>query len=1039
MKLADVSIKRPVFATMMIMALLVLGLFAFTKLNVEQYPNVDLPVSAVTTVLPGAGPEQIETEITKPIEDAINTIGGIDNIQSISQEGVSIVIVQFHLEVNGVQAAQEVRDKVANIQAQFPDGTKTPVVQRYDPASQPILILAVSGPGTEKEVTTFTKNTIKPRLENVENVGTVNLVGGAEREIRIEVDPSQLQAYNLSIQDVINAVSASNVEIPAGNLIRGKRQLLLRTMGKFKTVDDFNKVVVATPDNQFVYLSDLATVIDGVKQQNSLTRLNGQTGVGIEILKQSGSNTVRVANAVKAEVDRLNSEIPAGYHVAVAIDYSTFIKQSVDDVLFDIIYGGFFAIFIIFFFLANFRSTIISGIALPTSIIASFFFMYVFHFTLNVMSLMALSLAVGFLIDDAIVVIENIYRHMQLGESPRQAAHNATDEIGLAVMATTFTVVAVFVPVAFMPGIIGRFFFQFGITVTAAVLVSLFVAFSFTPMLSSRWLRKEDETLTKEGSFVQRILYNFRRFFEWLNEKYRGALRRALDHRKTVVFGSFAIFIFSLYLGKYVGATFFPQEDQGQLSVSVTAAPGSSLEQTSAICRQIEQAAEKRRPMVQLVLTTIGEGNNPVTEATVYVKLVDKSQRDESVFQIMDDMRKELRYISGANLSFNLPGGPGGPQKPVQITIRGENLDTLQVLANQVERIVQSTPGAADVENSLQLSKPEVRIRVERNKASDLGINPLLVAATVRSMVDGTVATQFQGEKDQYDVRVNLVKKDRSNITDVSSFYIKSNHVLPNGEKLVVPLSAVADISQGTGPSEIDRYNRQRSITISANLLGGALLGNVIGNIQSGMAGIQKPAGYYIQVIGQGETQAQSFADIFMALALAMIFVYIVLAAQFESFIYPLSIMLALPMAVVGAIIALLIFHSAFSVMSMIGIIMLMGLATKNGILLVDYINTGRSRGLDRREAILQAGPVRLRPILMTTFAIIFGMLPIVFALGQGSEFRAPMGQAVIGGLITSTLLTLFVVPVVYTYLDDFSLRGIFHWIKRVIFRVKEG
>ncbi|MEJ2637780.1 MAG: efflux RND transporter permease subunit, partial [Calditrichia bacterium] len=958
-----------------------------------------------TTVLPGAGPDQIETEITKPIEDAINTIGGIDNIQSTSQEGVSIVIVQFHLNVNGVTAAQEVRDKVANIEAQFPDGTKTPVVQRYDPASQPILILAVSGPGTEKEVTNYTKYTIKPRIENVENVGSVDLVGGAEREIRVEVDPNKMQAYNLSIQDVINAVSASNVEIPAGNLIKGDRQLLLRTMGKFKTVDDFNKVVVAAPRNQLVYLSDIAEVIDGVKQQTSLTRLNGRTAVGMQILKESGTNTVRVANAVKQEVARLNSQMPPGYHIAVAIDYSIFIRESVNDVLFDIIYGGFLAILIIFFFLAYIRSTIISAISLPTSIIASIFFMYIFNFTLNVMSLMALSLAVGFLIDDAIVVIENIYRHMQLGESPRQAAHNATDEIGLAVMATTFTIVAVFVPVAFMPGIIGRFFFQFGITVTAAVLVSLFVAFSFTPMLSSRWLGKEDEELHKGGNIVQKILYYFRRMFEKLNDRYRGALGWSLSHRKTVLFGSVGIFIFSLYLGKYVGSTFFPEEDQGQLSVAVKAAPGSSLEQTADICKIVEHAADQRRPAVQLVLTTVGQGNNPVTEGTVYIKLVNKSKRQKSVFHIMDEMRRELRFVSGANLSFNLPGGPGGQQKPVQITVRGENLDTLQVLADKIEKIVQTTSGAVDVENSLQLSQPEVRIHVDRNKASDLGINPLLVASTVRSMVDGTVATQFQGENEQYDVRVNLMKKDRSNILDVSNFFIKSSHVTPDGQKLIVPLSTVAAITPGTGPSEIDRYNRQRSITVSANLLGGALLGNVIGNIQSGMNKIKVPPGYNMKVIGQGETQAQSFGDIFLALALAMIFVYIVLAAQFESFVYPLSIMLALPMAVVGAILALLISNSAFSVMSMIGIIMLMGLATKNGILLVDYINTNRGRGLERRDAIMEAGPVRLRPILMTTFAIIFGMLPIVFALGQGSEFRAPMGQAVIGGLISSTLL----------------------------------
>ena len=538
MKLADVSIERPVFATMMILALIVLGLFSYVKLNIDQFPDVDFPVCHRNDRAAGAGPEQIETDVTKKIEDAVNTIAGIDHIQSISQEGVSIVIIQFKLEVKGQQAAQEVREKIAAIRADLPTDIKDPVIQRIDPASQPILTLTVSGERSDKEITTYTKDVIKKRLENVPGVGRVDLIGGAEREIQIIVDGAKLQAYNLSIQDVIQSVGAANVEIPAGNLEQGSQQILLRTMGKYTSVEDFAKVVVATPGGKVVHLSEVATVEDGVKEQESLSRVNGKPAVGLNILRQSGSNTVRVADAIKKQIERIQKDLPADLRLTIARDNSKFIRDSVNDVVFDILYGGLLAVIVVYLFLANMRSTLISAIALPTSIIASFIIMYALNFTLNSMTLLALSLAVGLLIDDAIVVIENIYRHMQDGETAIEAAKAATSEIGLAVMATTFTVVAVFVPVAFMPGIVGRFFYEFGITVSVSVLVSLFVAFTLTPMLSSRWLKEEDEELKNEGSLLRRGLYWFNHAFAVMSAKYRNAIRWSLGHRKTVVLGS---------------------------------------------------------------------------------------------------------------------------------------------------------------------------------------------------------------------------------------------------------------------------------------------------------------------------------------------------------------------------------------------------------------------------------------------------------------------------------------------------------------------
>ncbi|HPR89091.1 MAG TPA: efflux RND transporter permease subunit, partial [bacterium] len=736
MKLADVSIERPVFATMMILALLVLGLFSYMKLNIDQFPDVDFPYVTATTVLAGAGPEQIETDVTKKIEDAVNTIGGLEHIQSISQENVSIVIIQFKLEVDGKQAAQEVREKIAAIRADLPDDIEDPVIQRLDPASTPIYTLALSGSLGDKELTTFAKDVVKKRLENVPGVGRVDLVGGAEREIEVRVDAARLQAYNLSIQEVVQAVAAANVEVPAGNLIQGERQILLRTMGKYTAVADFDRVIVASPGGKPVYLAEIATVVDGVEERTSLSRVDGKPAVVLSILKQSGSNTVRVADGITRQIAEIEKELPPQMELVTVRDNSTFIRDSVRDVLFDILYGGLLAVIVVFLFLANPRPTLISAIALPTSIVASFIIMYALNFTLNTLTLLALSLAVGLLIDDAIVVIENIYRHLMKGEKPMEAARKATGEIGLAVMATTFTIVAVFIPVAFMPGIAGRFFYQFGITVSAAVLVSLFVAFTLTPMLSSRWLREEDEELTNKGSLLRRGLYWFNHFFEILSEKYKKAIDWSLHHRKTMVFGAMATFFVSLFLIRFLATAFMPSFDMSQLTVTVDAAPGSSLEQTGRICGRIEETLH-RRPEVTMVLTTIGSGTDPVTKGTVFAKLVSKREREKGVEAIVGELRTELQSIPGANIGFTIQQGMGGAQKPMIMSVRGENLNVLKKLADRVERIVRATPGAVDVQNSLETSKPEVRIRIDRERAADLGANAALIATTARAMVDG--------------------------------------------------------------------------------------------------------------------------------------------------------------------------------------------------------------------------------------------------------------------------------------------------------------
>jgi len=1035
MKLADVSIKRPVFATMMILSLLVLGLFSFIKLNVDLYPDVDFPFVIVTTTLPGAGAQQIETDITKVIENSVNSIEGIDHISSISQDNLSIVTIQFKLSVNGKDAALDVIEKISAIRSQLPADVKDPIVQRYDPASMPIMTLAISGNLSAKDLTTFTKDVIQKRVENIQGVGSADIVGGAEREIQIEVDADKLRAYNLSIQEVINSVGSQNVEIPGGNLTEGSRQLLVNTKGKFKTVNDFNKVIVASPMGKPIFLSEVANVIDGTKEQTSLTQLNGKNAIGLNIIKQSGANTVNVARAVKNQIAKLKTEVPAGIDIVIAQDQSTFIEEAINSVFFDILYGGLLAVIVIYLFLANLRSTIISALALPTSIIASFILMYALNFTLNMMSLLALSLAVGLLIDDAIVVIENIYRHMSQGETALEAAKSATEEIGLAVMATTFTIVAVFVPVAFMPGLVGKFFYQFGMTITSAVLVSLFVAFTLTPMLSSRWLKREDEKLSPKGNPVNKSLYYFNHIFEKLNGNYHSALRWSLNHRKTVIFSSIIIFVLSLFIMGSLGFEFFPQSGQGEFNITVKAAPGSSLEETNNICKKIETVV-KKRPEVKDLLVTIGAGNDPVTKATILVKLVPKSERNINEFVLMEEIRNEIKYIPGAEYSLQEPGGPGGNQKPISLSVRGPDLNVLQDIAAKVENIVKQTPGAVDVGNSYEVSKPEVNIEIDRNKASDLGVNPYIVASTVRSFIDGTVATQFEGKEEQIDVRVKLKKDERKNINDLALMTVLSNKRI-SGQNLLIPITEIATVKQSVSPTQINRYDKQKEILVSANTYG-RTLGVILQDITNKTSAIKLAPGYSISVTGTGQMQSESFGDIFISLMLAIVFVYIVLAAQFDNFVHPLSIMLALPMAIIGAVLMLLIFGSSISIMSLIGIIMLMGLVTKNGILLIDYTNVLRERGIPRFEALLQAGPTRLRPILMTTFAMIFGMIPVAIGAGEGSEFRAPMGQAVIGGLITSTFLTLFIVPVVYSILDDLNSSSFTKFTKKLFSKKKK-
>ncbi|MEW5701312.1 MAG: efflux RND transporter permease subunit [Candidatus Zixiibacteriota bacterium] len=1027
MILADTAIKRPVFTVMVIAALMVLGVFSYNRMAVDLFPDVDFPFVVVVTVYPGAGPEAVESEITKRIEDQINTISGLKHLQSSSREGVSQVVAQFELGEDPADKALEVREKISAILADLPDDAEAPIIQRYDPDSDPIMSLVVSGSRPLKELTTLTKDVIKKRLESVPGVGAVSLIGGAEREIQIGLDADRLKAFAVSVEEVAGAVRMANVEFPAGRIDRGRSELTLRTLGKYSDWRDFGRLVVAHRQGDPIRLSDLAVVSDSVREQRNLSRFNGREAVSLDIVRQSGANTVRVADEVVRRIGELKGELPGDVDITVAVDNSVFIRDAVHDVMVNIYYGGLLAVLVIFVFLINWRTTLISALAIPTSIISSFTLMSLLGFTINFMSLLGLSIAVGLLIDDAIVVIENIYRNFHGGADNRTAAARGTSEIGLAVLATTFTIVVVFVPVAFMGGIVGRFFYQFGMTVAVSVLVSLFVAFTLTPMLFSRLVThpEEHESARRGRWFGERWLNTFDRGFnhgfDWVKRRYRGVLAWALDHRAATMAIAVVGFLASFGLVPLIGTEFLPQQDQAQVFVQFEAAPGTSLRETAALTAQVE---ERIRPLpeVRNIYTAIGSGQRGVNEGVTTVLLSPKSERQRGALEILSDIRRRTRDLPGLYLSLSLEP-QGEHSRPISLSVQGEDLRILRRIAGAVEDSTRSVPGARDVRNSLVGSRPEAQIIVERDRASELGLSMAGITSALRLLVEGDDITTYKEGNEEYKVRLRLAGADRADAWAVENLMIHSERDVPGQEHFFVPLKQVARLDQRGGPTEIRRYDRRREVLISGNIAADVFAGDVRDVALTKVRNIPTPPGYSIRATGEAEIQEESFGHIFTALFLAVIFIYFVLASQYESFTDPLAIMLSLPMALVGAFGGLFLFGSAISIISLIGVVLLMGLVTKNAILLVDFVKQARARGESRRDAILAAGPIRLRPILMTTLATIFGVLPLALGFGPGAELRAPMARAVIGGLISSTALTLLVVPVVYTLLDDLMTR----------------
>jgi HAE1 family hydrophobic/amphiphilic exporter-1 len=1022
MILSDLSVKQPIFATMMMVALVVLGLFSYKELSIDLFPDVDFPVVTVQTIYPGVAPETVETEVTKRIEEAINPIEGVKHISSTTTEGVSMVVTEFELGTDVNTAAQDVRSKVAALRRDFPTGVEDPVIERMDPDDLPIVSLSVSSPQlSPKDLTSLTEKVIRKRLENIEGVGSLKIVGGQRREIQVYLDTERMKAYSLTVPEVILALRRENIEVPAGKVSSGAVEEMVRVEGKVADPKLFQNLIVKTIRGVPVYLGEIAGISDGYEEQRTLALINGKRALAVELRKQSGSNTVDVAESVKAALPVLNQELPGRARLDVVRDSSLFIRESVDDVKNTLVLGALFTVFIVFLFLNSWRSTVITGLTLPVSIISAFIIMRVLGFSLNILTLMGLSLSVGLLIDDAIVVRENIVRHMQFGRDHFEAARIGTSEIGLAVMATTFSIIAVFVPVAFMKGIVGQFFYEFGITVAFAVLVSLFVSFTLDPMLSSRWYDPAVETDRKRHGLA-RLLEAFDNWFLGLRDTYEKSIVFSLRHRGWIMAVSLVLFAVSLVAFDHLGQDFMPSYDRGEFQVSFKTNPGSTLEQTESISNDIVRAISSKQG-VDYTFTTIGAGTtSALNEGIVYVKLKPARERPYSDARLRDRLRSEFAAFGRAVISLE-DVADMGDSKPLQISVKGPGMAEIDRISARVADLVRSVPGAVDVDRSLDRDKPEIKILIDRKLASDLGINLESLAVTVRALLNGEVATQFEDEDgDAYDVRVRLSGPQRKSVEVLSDIDLLSSKKDSSGGDLLIPVGQVASFHRGAGPAQIRHLDLVREVRIFANAANRPL-GNVEDDIKEGLKSFAMPAGYSVSFTGESETMSESFDSIYDALILAIVFIYLILASQFASFTHPLAIMLSLPLSLIGVVGILLLTGDTLSIMSMIGVILLMGLVTKNAILLIDCAKRLRLEGMDRAAALVEAGRTRFRPIVMTTMAMIFGMLPLAFEIGAGSEMRAPMARAVIGGLITSTLLTLIAVPVVYSLLDDLTHR----------------
>lgn len=1029
MNIPKLSINSPVLITMVMTALVVVGALSFTRLPVDLLPNVSFPVVAISTVYPGASAADVENNITKPIEEAVSSLNGVDTVTSTSQENLSLITIQFKLENDPQKAAQDVQEKINAIRGSFPRDALSPTIQRFDFSAIPIVTLGVAdqtGQLKPEDLRRLVDNSIRPRLERIPGVAQVAVTGGRQRQIQVQLDLDALRARRLAPAQVTSAIAQANTSLTGGTVTENGQDVLIRTPGDLISLDQINNVIITTQRGVPVYVRDVAAVIDGLDDVNTLSRLNGNDSIALSVQKQSGGNTVAVADAVKAEVVKLQTENP-NLTIVVASDQSQFIRNSVNDSLTDLVLGGVFAALVVLFFFRDLRNTLVTVIGLPVIMIGTFAAMAFLNLSLNLITLLALSLAVGLVIDDAIVVRENIFRHMERGEDPKTASLNGTNEVASSVVAMTLTVVSVFLPIAFISGLIGRFFSQFGLTVTMAVLISLFEAFTLAPMLSAYWFKQRQAKARKNalpgqassapsaGSAglsheLEEVAHTN---LGWLDRGYRSALGWTLRH-KLITAGIGVLFLVGIVATiPFLQFSFLPNTGSDTFTLSLQLPPGTTLATTDAQARQVE-AALRGYPEVRDVFVTVGGAGTP-EKASFSVRTLDST----AFKRLEPTLRAQLANVPGLAFSGGGFGGGGTAVtgRTIVLNLKGSgSTQDLITASEQIQSAIKDVPDLVDLGSSYQSGKPELHVDVDRDKAARLGLSTAAVGSTVRTLINGDTASRYREPGREADIVVRLRPEDRQRLQDILDLSLTT----ATGQ--VVPLRNVASLSTTSGPTALERLNRQPKITIGANILNRAQQ-SVANDVQARIKQLNLPAGVTVDFGGQVQSFNESFQSLFVSLLLSVVFVYMVLASQFGSFTQPIVMMLALPLSLLGAFLALLVTRTPFDLTAMIGIIMLFGLVTKNSILLVDFANRLRKQGMARDQALLTAGPIRLRPVLMTSLALILGSLPVALGLGEGGSFRQPLSLVVIGGLITSTILTLLLVPTAYALLDILQTR----------------
>ncbi|HEX7512487.1 MAG TPA: efflux RND transporter permease subunit [Candidatus Methylomirabilis sp.] len=1026
--LAEISVKRPVLASVLVLSLAVVGVFAYFRLGVDLFPKVDFPMITVTTRQSGAAPEEIETEITDKIERAVNTIAGIDELRSVSTEGVSQVFVVFKLEKSVDVAAQEVRDKVNQILPDLPQDIDQPVVDKMDPDAAPVIYVALSADRPIRDISEFADKTLRREIESISGVGQVTLVGSRLRQVNLWLDPARLRAYSLTAAEVTRAVTNQNLMLPGGNLAQGARELTVRMKGRVNSVPEFDGIVVASRAGAQITLAQVGHAEDGVEEPETAGNVDGKSAVILAVRRQSGTNTVAVADEVTRRLNAMRSRLPAGYKMEITRDQSDFIKASVKNVQEHLIVGAILAALVVLLFLRNWRSTLIAAIAIPTSIISTFALMYAMGFTLNMLTLLALTLAVGIVIDDAIVVLENIYRHMEeMGLSPFAAAIQGTREIGLAVLATTLSLVTVFLPVAFMGGIVGRFMYSFGLTMAFSILVSLLVAFTVTPMLSSRWLSAE-----KTAGHSSKDSW----FFRILDSGYERLLRWSMAHRWVIVTASVLALVAIVPLFLAVGKDFIPKNDESQFEISVRTPEGSTLEQTELIATRIGREV-KTLPGVAYTVVLVGNDDRRTANlASIFVKLIDIRQRSDPQFQIMDQVRKTvLPRFAAEKLRASVSqvaaiSGGGMSNKEIAFYVSGPGLQKLGEYSGRLTTALAKVPGVVDVDTSLVLGKPEMAVNLDRKKAAELGVQVADVADTPSVMVGGRKISTYNENGEQYEVHARAVQQWRTTADGVNQMAV------PSTKLGAVSMDNVARFQEGEGPSQIDRITRRRQVTISANMRTGYDQQSALDALWREAKALNLDPAYQVGVTGTSKEMGTAALNFGLAFLLSIIFMYLILAAQFESWLHPVTILLALPLTVPFALLSILIFHQSLNIFSALGLLVLFGIVKKNSILQIDHMIGLRAEGMPRAEAIIQANRDRLRPILMTTLAFVAGMLPLLISSGSGAGTNRAIGSVIAGGQTMALLLTLLATPVAYSIFDDIAVKFAPQaWLARVFSR----